>query len=184
MKSYVYVSACVVNDIALRSMSLVYLREQTHIVSCLQGLRSPPLICLCQLLLHANRFHTCPVGIRSCFGRWYHFCFRSSPFKRLRRLEIWCYDPSRLIYVQTEDRWRRRRPSPVASHGDTVIRECLSNYDSTQCRPCWWKHTWGTRYMLFIPDNRHFVAQLWLLWVWLQVSKQSCVWHEIKLHLE
>lgn len=54
----------------------------------------------------------------------------------------------------------RRRPSPVASHGDTVIRECLSNYDSTQCRPCWWRHTWGTRYMLFIPDNGHFVAQL------------------------
>ena len=43
--------------------------------------------------------------------------------------------------------------SLVASHRYTVIRECLSNYDSVQCRPCWWTHTWGTRYMLFIPQT-------------------------------
>lgn len=48
--------------------------------------------------------------------------------------------------------------SLVCIHGDTVIRECLSNYDSIQCRPCWWKHTWEKRYMLFIPDNGHIVV--------------------------
>lgn len=65
----------------------------------------------------------------------------------------------RLIYEQTEDMWCADVPdefSPVASHGDTLISECLSNYDSIQCRLCWWKHTWGTRlHVIYSSTQAH-----------------------------
>lgn len=84
-----------------------------------------------------------------------HFCFQSR-FKRPCRLESDVMIPLDWFMCKQKTDGGGDVPdecSLVASRGDAVIRECLSNYDNIQCQPCWWKHTWGIRYMLFIPDE-------------------------------
>lgn len=58
----------------------------------------------------------------------------------------------------------------------------FSNYDSIECRPCRWMHTWETGYILFIPDKRtalksHFPV---LPRAWLHPLVESYPQHEIQ----
>ena len=41
----------------------------------------------------------------------------------------------------------RRQSLMAVAGGDTLIRECLSNYQGAECRPCCSRHTWETCYM-------------------------------------